>query len=128
MRETIMDGSLHIEGDCCQYRRCYTCGAVRHFQGIYAGYMEACERCPSDAEYWKPEGTHCRECEYDKAECARRNCALKAYYPARWNAIQRWWLTWIAFWEQLPEARDPDDEFFVPLKARHANCAVCGTL
>lgn len=83
MRETNMDGSLHIEGDCCSHTRCYrlrdgrNCEGVRHFQGIYGGYMEACEVCPQDVEHWEPEGTYCRDCECSKVQCAERNCSWK---------------------------------------------------
>lgn len=44
-RWVVLDGSLHVDGQCCQSDKCHKCGAVRHFQGIYGGYMEHCEKC-----------------------------------------------------------------------------------
>ena len=52
-----LDGMEHVKGgDCCwETDRCRKCGARRHFQGIYGGYIEVCEECPEDAAEWREE-------------------------------------------------------------------------
>lgn len=52
VRWTNLDGIIHVTDECCQGHRCAKCGAVEHFQGIYGGYITACESCPQDVEMW----------------------------------------------------------------------------
>lgn len=66
-REACMDGSLHVEGECCGHRACTRlyprgggslCRGRVHVQGVYGGLMELCERCPGDADDWSPAGSY----------------------------------------------------------------------
>lgn len=44
-----LDGMMHTKGgDCCMPRVCRRCGGREHFQGIYGGYLTACETCEPD--------------------------------------------------------------------------------
>lgn len=62
-REANLDGSIHVEGDCCVrvVEPCRRCGGPRHVQGAYGALLELCERCPEDAEAWQPAGTYDRK-------------------------------------------------------------------
>lgn len=61
-RECVMDGEIHVTGDCCvAHRACRRCGSILHYQPIYGGYMETCESCPEDQKYWEPRGTNTSE-------------------------------------------------------------------
>lgn len=59
-REAMLDGSIHTEDDCCVrvVEPCRRCGGPRHAQGAYGALLEICERCPEDADAWKPAGTY----------------------------------------------------------------------
>lgn len=51
-RWTEMDGICHVEGDCCQDRRCRRCRKPEHLQGTAMGAALTCEGCEDHAGYW----------------------------------------------------------------------------
>ncbi len=58
-REANLDGSLHVEDDCCRSsERCRRCGGRQHTQGTtyYGGLITVCEGCSCDEDLWKPRG------------------------------------------------------------------------
>ena len=74
-REAVMDGELHVEGECCDEdsilgRACPRCGARQHRQPVYGGIADLCERCPADQHQWSPRGSHLTDDMHDGAGVA----------------------------------------------------------
>lgn len=64
-RESNIDGTLHISGECCndssnELRCCSVvgCQGTVHTQSTTFGLVMSCDTCASQSRHWLPRGTY----------------------------------------------------------------------
>lgn len=119
IRWTLIDGELHVEGQCCSPSghggsRCPKDGGRVHKQGVYGGMAYCCERCEHDAHYWQtgplPESDRAKmqrelaeRCTIDPDE-ARKLLEDEEAFKTLTNAIEKPKLSMKQMFEQIEKA------------------------